>query len=76
MLGNLAHEIDRAARGTAAGIGRTRTFHDFHLFQVERISRLRAEVAHAVNEDVVARTETAQRQIVARGSAAFAGGHR
>src|SRR5262245_11486244 len=70
-----AHQIDRAARRAAPGEGRARPFGYFDLFQIERIARLRTEVASAVNEDVVARAESTQRQVVASRSPAFARGH-
>src|SRR4029077_12221648 len=45
----------------------------FHLIHIERVAVVAAEVAHAVEEDVVARSKTADGEAVSLGSA-FTGG--
>ena len=66
-------EIDRTAGGTTAGGGRGGTLGDLDLLKVEAVASVAAEVAHAVDEHVGARTEAANRHLVAGGVAAFAG---
>ena len=55
----LTHKVDRAACRSAAGVSRLRSLDHFHLLEVERIARLRTEVAHAVDKHVVACAEPA-----------------
>src|SRR6185503_897228 len=71
--GSFIDQIDRTAGRAAPGVSGAWSFHDVDLLEVERIARLRTEIAHAVDEDVVTRAETPQRQVVARGITAFAG---
>src|SRR5690606_36246417 len=63
--------------GAAAGLRRGGAFHHLDLLGVEGVARVAGEVADAVDEDVVARAEAAQGEVVAaRPAAAFARGHR
>src|ERR1041384_1592416 len=59
--GSLVKQVYRTAGGAAASVDRAWTFHDVDLLEVERISRLWAYIAYAVDEDVVARAKAAQR---------------
>ena len=54
-------------------IDRRRALGHFDLFEVERVARVAAEVAHAVDEHVGARAEAADRHLIAGRHAAFAG---
>ena len=65
--------IDHAAGGTPAERDRRRALQDRDLLQVKRIAIVTAKVAHAVEENIVAGGEAANRQVVALG-AAFSGG--
>ena len=67
----LAGLIDNAAGGPAAERHRRRPLQHFHFLHVERIAIVAAEVAHAVDEKIVARGEAADGQVVAL-RAAFA----
>ena len=72
-LRGLGDLIDRAAGGPAAGDAGRGALGDFDLFEVERIARVAAEVAHAVDEHVGARAEAADGHLVAGRHAAFTG---
>src|SRR5262249_47378725 len=71
----LADHVDRSAGGSAARERGLWSFDDFDLLEIERIARLRSEVADAVHEDVVARAESAQHQVVTGGLSTFSGHH-
>ena len=70
--GNFARLIHDAAGGAAAEGDRGRALQDIDVFVVERIAVVAAEIAHAVEENVVARGEAANGEVVAL-RAAFAG---
>src|SRR5690606_3252081 len=73
----LGEHVDVAAGRAAAGLRRGGAFRDLDLFGVEGVARVAGEIADAVDEDVVARAETAQGEVVAaRAAAAFACRHR
>ena len=61
--------IDHAAGGTAAECDRRRTLQDRDLLHVKGIAIVAAKVAHAVEENVVARGKAANRKVVALGAA-------
>ena len=70
---HLADEIDRAARRSTARDGRRRSLRDLDLLDVERVARVAAEIANAVDEHVGPRAEAADRHLVAGRHAAFPG---
>jgi hypothetical protein len=74
-LGNLALLVDDAAGRAAAELDSRRAFEHVDLLIVERIAVVAAEVADSVQEDVVARGEAADGQVVAL-RAGFAGRQR
>ena len=65
--------IDDATGRAAAKLHACRAFEHLHLLEVEAVAVVAAEVANAVEEDVVACGEAADGEVVALGSA-FAGG--
>src|SRR5690606_16654610 len=69
------HLVDGARGGTAATHGAGRSLDHLDLLQVERIARVRAGVAHAIDEQAVARTGAAHGEVLIAGqtAAAFAG---
>ncbi len=67
--GRLAGLIDHAACRTAAKHNRSRALQHFDLLGIKRIAIVAAEIAHAVDEQIVARRESADCQIVALRSA-------
>ena len=69
-LRRLRDEIDRAAGAAASRDGAGRTLHHFDLLEIEGVARVRAALAHAVEQDVVARAESAHAERVARNAAA------
>ena len=73
-VGEFGGLVDDAARGAAAEIGGIGTLNDFDFFQVEGVAVVAAEVAHAIDVEIVAGAEAADRQVVAL-RAAFAGGN-
>src|SRR5690606_32975204 len=76
-LGLLGEQVYVAAGRAAAGLRRGGAFHHLDLLGVEGVAGVAGEVADAVDEDVVARAEAAQGEVVAAGpAAAFARGHR
>ncbi|MEY9169485.1 hypothetical protein ABIF15_000717 [Bradyrhizobium elkanii] len=68
----LGDDVDRAAGGAAARKGRARAAQDLDLLGEEVLADANAGVAHAVDEDVVARVEAADEEAVAEGIAALA----
>jgi len=71
--GHLAHFVDNAAGGSATELDACGAFEDFYLLEVEAVAVVAAEVADAVEEDIVPRGKAADGEVVALGSA-FAGG--
>jgi hypothetical protein len=61
QFGLLRKHVDIAAGRAAPGLCRGRAFDHLDLFDVEGVAGVAAEVADTVDEDVVARAETAQR---------------
>jgi len=72
----LGDDVDRAAGGAAACKGRARAAQDFDLLGEEILAHADAGVAHAVEEDIVAGIEAADKEAVAEGIAALAGAER
>ena len=68
-LRNLGFLIDYAAGGTAAEGDRRRALQHRDFLHIEGIAIIASEVAHAIEENVVARGEAADGQIVALRSA-------
>ena len=68
----LGDDIDGAAGGAAAGIGRRRTTQNLDLLGEEILADADGGVADAVDEDVVARIETADEEAIAERIAALA----
>ncbi len=73
QVGHFGGLVDDAAGGTAAEGGRGGSLHDVDFLQIEGIAVVAAEIAHAIDVQIVARAEAANGQIVAL-RAAFAGG--
>ena len=69
----LADQVDAAAAGISAAVGRTGALDHFHLLQVEHLAGLHADIAHAVDEGVALAVEAADEGTVTGGVAAFAG---
>ena len=69
---HLGRLIDDAAGGSASEGGRRGSLNHVDFLQVEGIAVVAAEIAHAIDIEIVARAEAANRQIVAL-RAAFAG---
>src|SRR5205085_746430 len=67
----LGDDVDAAAGRAAAAVARGRTLVDLDLLDVERLARLRAGIAHAVDEDVAARIEAANVDAIAQADAAL-----
>ena len=61
----LGHQVDRPARGPAAGERGRGSLGHLDLLDVVGIARVAAEVAHAVDEEVGAGAEPADAQVVA-----------
>ena len=72
VAGLLGDDVDRAAGGAAAGIGRCRAAQDLDLLGEEVLADRHRGIADAVDEDVVARVETADEEAVAERVAALA----
>ncbi len=72
-LGGLADLIDDAAGRPAPEQQGRRPLEDLDGLQVEGVARVHAHVADAVEEDVGARVEAAQGEVVALGAAALTG---
>jgi hypothetical protein len=68
----LADEIDAAAAVGAAAVDRVRALDDFDAVDRERLARLRAGIAHAVDEGGVLRVVAAQERTIALRIAALA----
>ena len=73
ILGDFAFLVDDASGGAATELYAGGTFEDVDLLIVEGVAEVAAEVAYAVEEDVVAGGEAADGEIVAL-SAGFASG--
>ncbi|MCY1535051.1 hypothetical protein D9M68_704400 [compost metagenome] len=71
-LGDLGHQVDAAAGGATAGIGRARALDDLHALQVEHFMGVAADVANAVDHDVGGGLVATDERTVAHRGAAFA----
>src|SRR4051812_31483853 len=65
QFGSLGGLIDDAAGGSAAERYRRWSLENFNFFHIEGIAIVAAEITHAIDEEIIARAETADGEVIA-----------
>src|SRR5690606_26543645 len=73
QLRGFGDEIDRTTGRPATGVGGGRPLRDFNLLEVEGVATVSAEIADAVDKEVIAGRKTANGNVIAGNPAALSG---